>query len=360
MLVRIGCTLLFLYFLFMNCSNGRYTSNRTTVCSGDSNRCGRNSEQVDNSIRIERIKSQILQKLKLDAPPNVNKEYIPKYLREKIISDFKDKIESEPETEVFSEKIDDVLILPNNTTPCDYRFDKGMRSWKKGRCYQFLLTEDLSNYYISSAKLVIQFNASLYDGNCKFSAGFSSSDDSEASEILWIENSSANNETGLFEFNITEIVGNWMLRGNLLAYVSEMCSDHLDESTSFLRPIMIIQKKSNEILQRKRRNLCAPNATGCCLKSLHVYFEDIGWDNWILDPPSYDANYCTGECAIDLSSAMYPHTTVLMNDQGTNVSFCCVPRLKPLNILYMTETNKTYYFYLKTMPDMMAESCACA
>jgi len=34
----------------------------------------------------------------------------------------------------------------------------------------------------------------------------------------------------------------------------------------------------------------------CQRKSLHIDFSEIGWNSWIIEPKSFDAFYCAGQC----------------------------------------------------------------
>ncbi|PAV56784.1 hypothetical protein WR25_05040 [Diploscapter pachys] len=40
----------------------------------------------------------------------------------------------------------------------------------------------------------------------------------------------------------------------------------------------------------------------CCLKQFYVNFTELGWNDWILSPPGYNANYCTGQCPYNENS----------------------------------------------------------
>lgn len=47
----------------------------------------------------------------------------------------------------------------------------------------------------------------------------------------------------------------------------------------------------------KRHANCQPGVNECCRESLYVSFAEIGWDDWIIMPPGYNAYFCKGSCA---------------------------------------------------------------
>jgi len=109
---------------------------------------------------------------------------------------------------------------------------------------------------------------------------------------------------------------------------------------------------------RKRRSVdCEPGATSpsCCREHFYVNFTHIGWDNWILQPTGYSANYCRGQC--DLSHARYHHTTVVQKYPST-ISLCCSPReMSHISLIYVDENG---FVYQKVLQNMTVESCDCA
>ena len=56
-------------------------------------------------------------------------------------------------------------------------------------------------------------------------------------------------------------------------------------------------------VSRKKRSLdcdAAAKTSICCREHFYVNFTHIGWDNWILQPSGYSANYCKGMHSIHL------------------------------------------------------------
>ncbi len=140
------------------------------------------------------------------------------------------------------------------------------------------------------------------------------------------------------------------------------------------RPFLVIKTKAEDrdVKIRKRSLRCDIQEKGkCCKKSLYINFKDIGWDNWIIAPEGFEANYCSGSCNnIDNPSELSSlHSTILntlVNSmQSANlemahqaVDFCCSPKkFAPLSLLYFDK----YLNIVKTnIPDMIVEECSCS
>ncbi|XP_014034417.1 growth/differentiation factor 2 [Salmo salar] len=79
----------------------------------------------------------------------------------------------------------------------------------------------------------------------------------------------------------------------------------------------------------------------CRRTSMRVNFKDIGWDQWIVAPPEYDAFECRGVCYYPLTDDMTPskHALIqtlvnLKNPKKANMA-CCVPtKLDPITVMY--------------------------
>ncbi|BES94078.1 decapentaplegic [Nesidiocoris tenuis] len=100
----------------------------------------------------------------------------------------------------------------------------------------------------------------------------------------------------------------------------------------------------------------------CKRHPLYVDFKDVGWDDWIVAPPGYDAYYCHGECtfplADHLNSTNHAIVQTLVNsvNPGAVPKACCVPtQLSSISMLYLDD-NKVV---LKNYQDMAVVGCGC-
>ncbi|XP_037069297.1 growth/differentiation factor 10-like [Pollicipes pollicipes] len=112
-----------------------------------------------------------------------------------------------------------------------------------------------------------------------------------------------------------------------------------------------------------------PPAT-CRRHRLTIDFDDIGWGEWIINPPRFDAFYCGGACAFPLSKETRPtnHATIqslaamlgvrTADGAGGVPGPCCVPdAMDSLTLLYFDETRQNVV--LKNYPKMVVKSCSC-
>ncbi|XP_068144378.1 protein decapentaplegic-like [Drosophila tropicalis] len=101
----------------------------------------------------------------------------------------------------------------------------------------------------------------------------------------------------------------------------------------------------------------------CRRHSLYVDFADVGWSDWIVAPPGYDAFYCHGKCpfplADHLNSTNHAVVQTLVNniDPGKVPKACCVPtQLEGISMLYLNDQSTVV---LKNYQDMTVVGCGC-
>ncbi|XP_075462642.1 bone morphogenetic protein 3 [Ascaphus truei] len=102
----------------------------------------------------------------------------------------------------------------------------------------------------------------------------------------------------------------------------------------------------------------------CARRYLKVDFADIGWIDWIIYPPSFDAYYCSGACKFPMPKSLKPsnHATIQSIARAVGVvpgipDPCCVPqKMSSLTVLFVDENDNVV---LKNYPNMKVESCAC-
>ncbi|XP_034956804.1 bone morphogenetic protein 4 [Zootoca vivipara] len=109
--------------------------------------------------------------------------------------------------------------------------------------------------------------------------------------------------------------------------------------------------------QRARKN-----KKNCRRHALYVDFSDVGWNDWIVAPPGYQAFYCHGDCpfplADHLNSTNHAIVQTLVNSvNGSIPKACCVPtELSAISMLYLDEYDKVV---LKNYQEMVVEGCGC-
>nr|XP_010961825.1 PREDICTED: LOW QUALITY PROTEIN: bone morphogenetic protein 3B [Camelus bactrianus] len=102
----------------------------------------------------------------------------------------------------------------------------------------------------------------------------------------------------------------------------------------------------------------------CSRRYLKVDFADIGWNEWIISPKSFDAYYCSGTCEFPMPKIVRPsnHATIQSIVRAVGIvpgipEPCCVPdKMNSLGVLFLDENRNVV---LKVYPNMSVETCAC-
>ncbi|XP_004680731.1 PREDICTED: bone morphogenetic protein 3B [Condylura cristata] len=102
----------------------------------------------------------------------------------------------------------------------------------------------------------------------------------------------------------------------------------------------------------------------CSRRYLKVDFADIGWNEWVISPKSFDAYYCAGACEFPMPRVVRPsnHATIQSIVRAVGIvpgipEPCCVPdKMNSLGVLFLDENRNVV---LKVYPNMSVETCAC-
>lgn len=137
------------------------------------------------------------------------------------------------------------------------------------------------------------------------------------------------------------------------------------------RPFLTAALRAREEVAQRRvkRGLeCDGKTRVCCKRQFYVNFKDIGWNDWIIAPSGYHANYCEGDCLNHVAgfggSSLSFHSTVINHyrmrgySPFQNMKSCCVPtRLRAMSMLYYNEEQKVIK---KDIQDMIVDACGCS
>nr|XP_056723568.1 growth/differentiation factor 15 [Euleptes europaea] len=114
---------------------------------------------------------------------------------------------------------------------------------------------------------------------------------------------------------------------------------------------------------RKARQLdeeCGKGEGKCCLRSLKVSFEAIGWSDWVVAPSSYSMKFCEGSCPHNYKPASI-HAQIksrLHRLSGETPAPCCVPAAyEPMVIMHFGSEGK---LVTQLFQDMIVTRCHCA
>lgn len=132
---------------------------------------------------------------------------------------------------------------------------------------------------------------------------------------------------------------------------------------------VVRQGDGSDSRRRRKRGLeCGGKVRVCCKRQFYVNFKDIGWNDWIIAPQGYHANYCEGECPSHVASisgaTLSFHSTVISHYRMRGYSpfqtlrSCCVPtRLGAMSMLYYDDEQK---IIKKDIQNMIVEECGCS
>ena len=181
-------------------------------------------------------------------------------------------------------------------------------------------------------------------------------------------------EGGFQVFDITSTLNLWTMmeiKGNVDIEVSVYCVQSADcaqpdslgrkpQSVEFVHdhsdahnaPRLVISSKSplsimsDSRVRRREENqggasFCVGNQSTCCLKELFINFkEDLGADfAFIVDPVSYQANYCEGICPTSpggelMTPLLFDFISKLQNNPLSSLAPCCAGHVyEGLNVL---------------------------
>ncbi|NXN09170.1 GDF3 factor, partial [Indicator maculatus] len=184
-------------------------------------------------------------------------------------------------------------------------------------------------------------------------------------------------------FNLSTVAKDWRSFGRNLGLVLEISVSSSEDPaaparrglqspcgsiSSFLDTSLLVVSLSPQQCKasRSKRSAQYPPGAGSALckpRRLYISFSDVGWENWIIAPQGYLANYCLGQCPFPLTAELNStnhailQTMVHSLDPEGTPQPCCVPvRLSPISILYYDNSDNVV---LRHYEDMVVDECGC-
>ncbi|KAH8873071.1 Inhibin beta A chain [Schistosoma japonicum] len=188
--------------------------------------------------------------------------------------------------------------------------------------------------------------------------------------------------SSVLTFNLTQRMITWLnyyainnIHQPLIRYLLITCNNCNNEQ-NIINPKKIRYRPS---LQRTKRsltksdetisNVCRSNGHhySCCTQPLSVKFSDIGWDNWIIHPKSFEPNYCRGSCKVTSTKSLHydvmdlllrKNLTQFSNIQRDEVQSCCHPtQLTSMSVLYLDSNRE---LQMHTLHNLIVLGCGCS
>uniref|UniRef100_A0A8C5U6I8 TGF-beta family profile domain-containing protein n=1 Tax=Malurus cyaneus samueli TaxID=2593467 RepID=A0A8C5U6I8_9PASS len=129
-------------------------------------------------------------------------------------------------------------------------------------------------------------------------------------------------------------------------------------------PVLEVETEEKpERAARRARGLeeeCGKSDGKCCLKSLKVSFQDIGWADWVIAPNSYYMRFCEGSCPHNYKAASM-HAQIQSRVHSLSKAApppCCVPAAYDPMVLMHYDSEGSLVSSL--FEDMLVTRCHCA
>lgn len=144
------------------------------------------------------------------------------------------------------------------------------------------------------------------------------------------------------------------------------CGEAVRLPLSSARPFLVLRGAQNQGARRVRRRAldCGPGARDrCCKQRFYVSFRALGWDDWIVAPRGYYANYCRGECGANRTPDTFVayHSHVLDEyrrlDRLAGLRPCCAPlKFSSMSLIYFGPDSD---IIKRDLPKMVVDECGC-
>lgn len=131
------------------------------------------------------------------------------------------------------------------------------------------------------------------------------------------------------------------------------------------RPFLVLHTESPRPRRVRRRAIdCGGALSGqCCKESFYVSFKALGWDDWIIAPRGYFANYCRGECTgpfrtPDTFQTFHAHFIEEYRKMGllNGMRPCCAPiKFSSMSLIYYGDDG----IIKRDLPKMVVDECGC-
>ncbi|KAH8418834.1 hypothetical protein KR222_010752 [Zaprionus bogoriensis] len=343
------------------------------------------TEEELRRLRIEFVKQQILEKLRLKESPNVSAVELPRPIFEGVtLPQTQEASKSKDYDDYYARTNQKFILLQREETECR------RLGAHPSMCFSFKIDDaDADGFDVSSAVLWLYKNKQNYTKTSNSTSGTIGTPKQQTLVVSEVEQQqldskylpvaktiaiqSVDVQDEWMKINIEWPIKRWF--GNhelshLIQITCESCDiSSMEEIISVnknYRPFIMIDTQNRQSKSRQKRNInCSSGVTECCREKLYISFAEIGWDNWIMQPKGYDAYFCRGSCSsvASVAQAASHHSSLLkiLSSNGTRKPLdlvpCCTAKQYSSLQLVVLDSNNTAT--VKTLPNMIVESCGC-
>lgn len=131
------------------------------------------------------------------------------------------------------------------------------------------------------------------------------------------------------------------------------------------KPFLVVHTEPSITRRVRRRAVdCSGAVKGqCCKQRFYVSFKEMGWDDWILAPTGYFANYCRGDCSGNRTPDTFTnyYSTVIEEyrrmDRLVGMQPCCAPlKFSSMSLIYFDGDQN---ILKRDLPKMVVDECGC-
>lgn len=131
------------------------------------------------------------------------------------------------------------------------------------------------------------------------------------------------------------------------------------------RPFLVVHTDPSATKRVRRRALDCSGAVRnqCCKQRFYVSFKELGWDDWVIAPNGYYANYCRGDCGNhrtpDTFLNYYTHVIeeIRKTHHLSGMQPCCAPlKFSSMSLIYFGPDSN---IIKRDLPKMVVDECGC-
>ncbi|XP_016954975.1 inhibin beta A chain [Drosophila biarmipes] len=344
------------------------------------------TEEQLTHLRIEFVKQQILEKLRLKESPKVSAMDLPKPIFDGMTFSHPDDSTKNKDLDDYYARTSKKFILLNREEEECNRLGGGKSN--PSMCFSFKIDDaDAEGFDVNTAVLWLFKNKQNRTEDKDSQNSTSSQQTIVVSEVevdpqkdskyltatKTIAIQSVNVQDEWMKIDIEWPIKHWMSGHELSHLIQITCGgcevsdmEEIISADKDYRPFIMIDMQNRRRKSRQKRSInCSSGMTECCREHLYISFRDIGWSNWILKPEGYNAYFCRGSCSsvASVTQAASHHSSIMkiLSTSGANKSLelvpCCTAKqYSSLQLVVMDSSNTAT---VKTLPNMVVESCGC-
>lgn len=343
-------------------------------CESSNRQNVRVSEEELTLLRIEFVKRQILEKLRLKDKPNVSAIGMPKPIYEETTIHQDEPTSSKDLDDYYARASKKFIFLEREKQECNHLSQPSI-------CFSFKIDDlDLESIDVSKAVLWIfkkRNSKDLLKQTIVVSEVEQGSHNSKyLPKVKPIAIQSVDVQEGWMKIDIEWPIKRWFGIHELSHLIHVSCQsceiktpDGLLSTDKDYRPFIMIDTQNRRRVSRQKRSVnCTNGVTECCREKLYISFDEIGWGDWIISPRGYDAYFCRGSCSTAASIAQSTtHHSSLMRKvishrdtagkKPLELIPCCTANQYSSLEIFFRDSNNTAT--LMKFPNMVIESCGC-